>query len=100
LIFADDMPFLDAYRARTHTISFTLMNDLAEGHAIAPLHQIINGLLCGVSAERIYPFVSQLTRIGHSTGWDLLTGLLVGLLTTYRSHYFIPSLQLTKSMKA
>jgi hypothetical protein len=93
------LPALESNHSRTHLISFTLLNDLANGHAVAPLHHIINGLLSGESTERLYPFVSQLNQVGHSTGWDLLTGLLVGLLTTYRSHYFFPSFQLTKSMR-
>jgi hypothetical protein len=93
------LPDLEPYRSRTHLISFTLLNDLARGHAVAPLHHILNGLISGKPAESIYPFVSQLTQIGHSTGWDLLAGLLTGLLTTYRSHYFIPSYQSTRSLE-
>jgi hypothetical protein len=93
------LPDLEPYRSRTHLISFTLFNDLARGHAVAPLHHILNGLISGKPAESIYPFVSQLTQIGHSTGWDLLAGLLTGLLTTYRSHYFIPSYQSTRSLE-
>ena len=72
---------LEPYRSRTHPISFTLLNDLAHGHAIAPLHHISNNLLDGDSLEDTYPLILQLTQIGHSTGWDMLTGLLVGLLT-------------------
>ena len=74
---------VEAYRSRTHVISFALLQDLASGQAIAPLHHIVNGLLTGQSFESIYPFTSRLTQIGHSTGWDLLTGLLTGLLSTY-----------------
>jgi hypothetical protein len=85
---------IESYRLRTHLISFTLLDDLAEGHALAPLHSIINGLLSGKSLESIYPFVSQLTRVGHSTGWELFSGLLVGLLATYQSHYFISASQM------
>jgi hypothetical protein len=74
------IPF-ETYHARTHLISFTLLQDLASGQAIAPLHYVVNGLLTGDSFESIDPFLSQLTRIGHSTGWDMLTGLLTGFLT-------------------
>jgi hypothetical protein len=97
--FPDYAVTLEPYRSRTHLISFTLLNDLANGHAIAPLHSIINGLLCGDSLENIFPFVLQLTQVGHSTGWDLLTGLLTGLLTVYRSNYFISSFQTTQTME-
>jgi hypothetical protein len=90
---------IESYRLRTHIISFTLLKDLTNGQAIAPLHFIINGLLGGEALERISPSVSQLTQVGHSTGWDLLTGLLVGLLTTYQSNYFIPSVQIHPSLQ-
>jgi uncharacterized protein DUF2877 len=82
---------IETYHSWTHLISFTLLKDLASGQAIAPLHHIIHNLLTGESLASVYPFVSQLTQIGHSTGWDLLTGLLTGLLITYRSSYSMPS---------
>lgn len=91
---------LEPYRTCTHQISFTLLQDLANGHAIAPLQHIINGLLNGESLEKIYPFVSQLTKIGHSTGWDMLTGLLTGMLTAYQSNYLISSFQTIQSIEA
>jgi hypothetical protein len=84
---------IESYGSRTHLISFTLLQDLAIGHAIAPLHQIINGLLSGVSFESIYTDVSQLTAVGHSTGWDLLAGLLTGLLIVFQN----PSLRAGQS---
>jgi hypothetical protein len=80
--FADYAIDLEPYRSRTHLISFALLQDLANGHALAPLHSIINGLLGGEPLEPISSFVSQLTYVGHSTGWDELTGLLVGMLAT------------------
>ena len=90
---------IETYHSRTHLISFTLLTDLASGQAIAPLHHIVNGLLTGESFESIYPFISQLTPIGHSTGWDMLTGLLTGLLNTYRSGDFTSS-QMDQSLAA
>ena len=98
--FIDHTIPIEIYRSRTHLISFTLLRDLAHGHAIAPLQHIINGLLSCESLENIYPFVSQLTKIGHSTGWDMLTGLLTGLLSAYRSNYLISSFQTIQSIEA
>ena len=78
--------FLDAgvpvetFRARTHPISWTLLDDHARGHAIAPLHVIVNGILTGASVESIRPAVRQLLCMGHSTGWDTLAGMCAGLL--------------------
>jgi hypothetical protein len=80
--FADFHLPLESYRTRTHLISYTLLNDLAHGYAVAPLHLLGNGLLMGEPFENIYLYVTQLTSIGHSTGWELVTGLLTGLLIT------------------
>lgn len=74
----------EAYSSRTHLISFTLLQDNASGHAIPPMYQIINGFLSGESPKSITDSFLQLIQVGHSTGWDLLTGLLTGLLTAYR----------------
>jgi hypothetical protein len=71
---------VESYSSRTHLISFTLLQDHANGHSVESLHQIINGLLSRGSLKSIYLSFSQLIQVGHSTGWDLLTGLLVGLL--------------------
>ncbi|MBM3126449.1 MAG: DUF2877 domain-containing protein [Chloroflexi bacterium] len=73
---------VESNRSKTPLISFTLLKDHAGGHAIEPLHHILNGILSSESFESISPPVLQLTEIGHSTGWDLLTGLLTGLLIT------------------
>lgn len=81
-----DSHFIDAtlpaetYRTRTHPISWTLLDDHTKGHAIAPLHSIVNGILAGASIEGIRPAVLQLVRVGHSSGWDTLAGLFAGLL--------------------
>jgi Protein of unknown function (DUF2877) len=91
---------INQYLTRTHFISYTLLQDLTHGHAIAPLHHIANGLLCGRSIDELYPYISQLSRVGHSTGWDLLTGLLVGLLATHKSHYSISSFKLKQTVSA
>lgn len=82
---------IDRYRSRTNLISYTLLSDLANGHAVAPLHSMINGILRGEPLEDILPFIDQLTRLGHSTGWDLLTGMLTGLLITAPGGHLIPS---------
>jgi hypothetical protein len=86
------------FRSLTHPISFTLLIDLVRGHAVAPLHQITNDLLCGLSFNYLQPYVYQLTGLGHSTGWDLLAGLLAGLLTTSQSHYCFPLFRDTQTV--
>jgi hypothetical protein len=78
---------LEPFRAQTHLISFTLLQDLAAGHALSPLHLLINGILNKEPFEFVQQHFSRLTRVGHSTGWDLLAGLVTGLLITYASGY-------------
>ena len=73
---------VEPYSAKTNFIGLTLLRDLAHGHAVAPLHQIANGLLGRDPFESLYPFVLQLIGVGNSTGWDLLAGLLTGFLST------------------
>jgi hypothetical protein len=82
------------FQPRTHPISFALLSDLVHGHAITPLHQIMNDLLCGQSFNYLQPYIYQLTSIGHSTGWDLLAGLLTGLLTTSQCNHLNSSFNL------
>jgi uncharacterized protein DUF2877 len=77
----------DSYRTRTHAISFTLLKDLADGHAIEPLHHILNDLLNAKPFETIEPLISQLTQVGNSTGWDLLAGVLAGLLAVCQNDH-------------
>lgn len=75
--------FIESAKQRTHLISFTLLKDLTNGQAVEPLHEVINSLLSDQPLENIRP-ASYLIQIGHSTGWDLLTGMLTGLLLTFR----------------
>ncbi len=76
-----DLPvFGERHRRWTNPISFTLLDDLAKGHATEPLHHIANGILSGAPLDNLRPAILRLTSIGHSTGWDTLSGLLAGLL--------------------
>ena len=43
--FGDHAIPVGSWEARTHPISFTLLQDLAGGHAVAPLPRLLNGLL-------------------------------------------------------
>jgi uncharacterized protein DUF2877 len=71
---------IERYARRTHLISFTLLSDMAKGHAIAPMHELVDGLISAESPDGIHCCAMDLIRVGHSTGWELLTGLLTGLL--------------------
>jgi hypothetical protein len=75
--------FIQQFKPRTNLISFTLLKDHAEGHALEPLHRFASALLQGQPADHILPFAEELIRVGQSTGWDLLTGFLTGMLVTF-----------------
>jgi hypothetical protein len=76
--------FIESARKRTHLISFTLLKDLTNGQAVEPLHELIHSILSDQPLESIWA-ASGLIQMGHSTGWDLLTGALTGFLLTFRS---------------
>ena len=89
----------EPYRSRTNPISYTLLHDLAHGHAIEPLHLIISGILSGELLEDIHLAIRQLTHVGHSTGWDMLTGLFAGLFLTHQSDHFQGSREIVQSVQ-
>ena len=84
LNYSEQALFIESAKQRTHLISFTLLKDLSNGQAVEPLHELIHSVFSDQPPESIRP-VSCLTQIGHSTGWDLLTGALTALLMTFRS---------------
>ena len=80
--FPDLDPFLRRSESQTNLISFTLLKDHATGHGSESLHNLINDLLTGQPLDVISRSIMSLVQIGHSTGWDLLAGVLTGLLVT------------------
>ncbi len=64
---------------RTNAVSFAMLSDHAVGHGNAAEHEIVSSL-CGV-APGIAPrgAVERLVRIGHSSGWDHLAGMVAAL---------------------
>jgi len=80
--YPDIDPFLRKSESQTNLISFSLLKDHATGHGSESLHNLINDLLTGQPVEVISRSIMSLVQIGHSTGWDLLAGVLTGLLVT------------------
>lgn len=64
--------------ARTHPISVALLDDLATGLGWAPLHDLVAALAAGAPSAAVEA-ARRLTRLGHTSGWDLLAGLGAGL---------------------
>lgn len=71
-------------RMRTNEISFAILRDHARGHSVAPMHDLLIALLASrnkTSNEIQHP-VRRLLSIGHTSGKELLAGLLSGILAT------------------
>jgi hypothetical protein len=74
--------FLQYAEPRTNLISYTLLRDHAIGQASEALHQFVDALVAGQALERMQRSATRLIGVGHSTGWDLLSGVVVGLMST------------------
>jgi hypothetical protein len=72
---------IPAVAVRTHAISAALFADLARGASFAPLHDCAAALARGDAAAALAA-ARTLARIGHSSGWDMLTGCIIGLAGT------------------
>jgi hypothetical protein len=67
-------------RNRTNLISAIMLKDHAAGHGADTFHRFINSVLTDQHLESTYSLGLELIRIGHSTGWDLLTGAWTAVL--------------------
>jgi hypothetical protein len=62
---------------RSHFVSAELFGDLARGRSFAPLHAASHALVAGDERGALTA-ARELAEIGHSSGWDMLTGFLLG----------------------
>ena len=67
-------------RPQTHSIGYAILRDLTLGHGPEPLHDLTASLLNGTALDQVMADVTRLLRIGHSSGWDMLAGLLTAML--------------------
>ena len=67
--------------ARTHEISVALLADLIRGATYGVLHALVDALVESCSFTTALDAARGLTTIGHSSGWDMLTGFLFALDT-------------------
>jgi hypothetical protein len=84
LLSHDLVLFMQRSKLRTNLISYTLLRDHAEGHATDVLHRLMSAMLSGQVITHIPRLIDRLVHIGHSTGWDLLAGVLTGMLVSLR----------------
>jgi hypothetical protein len=68
----------------TTAISRVHLAAAAEGFGSAALHEVLAATLCG-STDRIAAGCAGLARVGHTSGWDGLSGALAVLRATLRA---------------
>ena len=66
---------------RSHAVSAALFSDLAAGRSFAPLHEIVQALVAK-NQDGALRAARTLVAIGHSSGWDMLSGFLMGVART------------------
>jgi hypothetical protein len=79
----NQVAFVEGVIQRTNLISYSLLKDHAHGQALEPLVLFLTAILTARRNQDVHRSISRLTSLGHSTGWDLLTGALTGLLLTF-----------------
>jgi hypothetical protein len=65
-------------RTTSHAISAALLADLVAGQSFEPLHALADALVSGDDASAV-DAARTLGELGHSSGWDMLTGCLIGV---------------------
>jgi Protein of unknown function (DUF2877) len=65
--------------SRTHVISAALLADLIHGATYGVLHDLVDALVESAPFATVIDAARSLTAIGHSSGWDMLTGFLLAL---------------------
>lgn len=76
-----DLDLFLAYAKRnTNIISYSILADHVHGYGSDTLHQFVNAMLVGEPVEKLQDLLVNLIAIGHSTGWDILAGVLTGIL--------------------
>ena len=71
---------IDWASTQTHPISHTILKDHTLGHGPEPLHELVASLLMGRDVGRTLEGVKHLIGIGDTSGWDILAGMLTGML--------------------
>ena len=70
---------IDAAQPRSHAIGAALFRDLALGQSFAPLHRLAAILTADAGQEQAIDAARAVAAIGHSSGWDMLTGVIIGV---------------------
>lgn len=65
-------------KRRSNAVGAALFADLVEGQSFAPLHSLAREIAAAFGAEAVVA-AREVAAIGHSSGWDMLAGLIVGI---------------------
>ena len=71
--------------AMTGAISISMLNQAARGLGSEHCHQLINALIDGQPQDEVLCRTHALIAVGHTSGWDTLAGILLGLHLIGRS---------------
>ncbi len=63
----------------TGMISVAILKQAALGYGSEAIHQVIDALISGVPEDEMLPKAGVLTGVGHTSGWDTLVGILLGM---------------------
>jgi len=72
--------WLDWAHPRTNSISYSILRDHASGKSVEPLHNLVGALLQGKASDEMTAHVRALLAIGSTSGWDMLLGVMTGML--------------------
>ncbi len=64
----------------THPLSATLLGDLLDGESHEALHDLAHALAARDATERATAAAARVTRLGQSSGWDMLAGFVLGVI--------------------
>lgn len=73
------MRLSDAADERSHPVAAALFRDLAMLRTFAPLHRLAAGLAARADDDEIIDAARALVVIGHSSGWEMLAGFMLGI---------------------
>jgi hypothetical protein len=67
-----------AAQTRSHAIGAALFRDLAHGESFAALHDLAAALRTDAPSDERLDAARAVVGIGHSSGWDMLAGFILG----------------------
>jgi hypothetical protein len=90
---------IDWVSTQTHPISHAILKDHAFGHGPKPLHDVVASLLKGEDLRCTMEGTERLLAIGGTSGWDILAGMLTGMLFVEGKLRALPARSLPEAMK-